>query len=81
MSQQSLLSSPTNQGNIDAYSAGFRWYPFMFSRAGLAWHTEYSIVKTIGAIPLSGNGSGLAPLFPTRPVWSSSVFAGFDFAF
>ena len=81
MSQQSLLSSPTNQGNIDAYSAGFRWYPFMFSRAGLAWHSEYSIVKTIGAIPLSGNGSGLAPLFPTQHVWSSSVFAGFDFAF
>jgi len=27
-------SIPDNQGNINAYSVGFRWYPIMFSRAG-----------------------------------------------
>jgi hypothetical protein len=53
----------------------------MFSRAGLAWHTEYSITKNIGISPLSGNGSGLPPAGPTTLVWSSSFFTGFDFDF
>lgn len=81
MAQQGLATNPGNQGNIDAYSFGYRWYPFMFSRAGLAWHTEYSITKSIGIVPLSGNGSGLLPLTPTTRVWSSSLFTGFDFDF
>lgn len=68
-------------GNIDAFSFGYRWYPIMFSRAGLAWHNEYSITKTQGAVPLSGDGVGLAPLNPASKVWSSSIFLGFDFDF
>jgi hypothetical protein len=87
MSQQALsvdpatgLPIPGNQSNIDAYSFGYRWYPIMFSRAGLAWHNEYSLVKTIGMVPLSGSGLGIAPPFGT-PVWSSSVFIGLDFDF
>jgi hypothetical protein len=75
------MTMPGNQGNIDAYSFGYRWYPIMFSRAGLAQHTEYSIVKSIGIVPLSGNGVGVPPLFPTGRVWSSSLFIGFDFDF
>jgi len=74
-------SIPDNQGNINAYSVGFRWYPIMFSRAGLAWHNEFSIVKSIGIVPLSGNGNGLPPLSPTAGVWSNSLFTGLDFDF
>ena len=81
MSRQALPSNPGNLGNINGYSFGYRWYPIMFSRAGLAWHNEYSMVKTQGRVPLSGDGVGVAPLFPTDKVWSSSVFVGFDFAF
>jgi hypothetical protein len=81
----------SNLGNIDAFSVGFRWYPIMFSRAGLAWHNEYSIVRTYGATPLSGDGAGFTPLTSLqstvcsvtscRGVWSSSVFIGLDFDF
>lgn len=79
MSQQALPSDPSNLGDIDAYSVGFRWYPIMFSRAGLALHTEYSITKTQGSLPLSGDAVGV---FDTNaPVWSSSVLVGLDFAF
>jgi len=81
MSQQALPTNPSSLGNIDAYSFGYRWYPIMFSRAGLAFHNEYSIVKSIGNLPLSLDGSGLPPATPTTPVWSSSAFVGFDFAF
>jgi hypothetical protein len=79
MSRQALPTTPGEQGNIDAYSFGYRWYPIMFSRAGLAQHTEYSIVKSIGIAPLSG--MGVSPLLPTDRVWSSSVFIGLDFDF
>jgi hypothetical protein len=52
----------------------------MFSRAGLAFDNEFSIVKTIGAAPLSGLGG--APFAgPSAPVWSTSAFIGLDFAF
>src|SRR2546425_13166774 len=50
MSQQGLSTTPTDFGNIDAYSAGVRWYPIMFARAGLSWHTEVSAVRTRGSV-------------------------------
>ena len=81
MDHQALSSNPDNQSNIDAYSVGYRWYPIMFSRAGLAFHNEYSIVKSIGIVPLSGNGVGLPPLAANGKVWSGSLFIGFDFDF
>lgn len=81
MAQQGNPLNAGSTGNIDAYSIGYRWYPIMFSRAGLAWHTEYSITKSIGIIPLSLDGSGLAPFTNTTPVWSSSLMFGWDFAF
>jgi hypothetical protein len=81
--QQADTGNPGNYGNVTAYSVGYRYYPFMFSRGGLAWHNEYSISKSIGIVPLSGDGTGLPPLpFPnSQNVWSSSVFIGFDFDF
>jgi hypothetical protein len=81
MSTQALATSASNLGNIDAYSAGFRWAPFMFSRAGLAVHGEWSITKNQGAVPLSGDGVGLPPLVPNSAVWSNSVLFALDFAF
>ena len=80
MSRQALPSNPLHAGNIDAYSVGYRWYPIMFSRGGLAFHNEYSITKTQGMSPLSGTGPA-TPSLSTTPTWSNSAIAGFDFAF
>ena len=81
MQTQALPTNASNYGNIDAYSIGYRWYPIMFSRAGLAFHNEYSITKSIGIVPLSGDGVGLPPANQTDAVWSSSLMIGFDFDF
>jgi hypothetical protein len=70
MSQQALPTIPSSMSNIDAYTFAFRWYPFMFSRAGFAIHPEYSLVRQQGAAPLSLNSLG-----------TSSLFLGFDFDF
>ena len=68
----------TNLGDLDAFTVGYRWYPIMYSRAGLAWHQEYSVVKSQGV----GNvGGAFAPSFNSQNVTSSSIFMGFDFAF
>ncbi len=69
MSQQPLPGIPSSFGNIDAYTFGTRWYPIMLSRAGLALHGEYSLVRQQGAAP---SGTSLT---------GSSVFLGFDFDF
>ena len=45
--------TPGSYGNVTAYSAGYRWYPIMLSRAGLAFDAEYSITKSIGIVPES----------------------------
>ncbi len=81
--QQAFSGTPGDYGNVTAYSVGYRYYPIMFSRAGLAWHNEYSISKSVGIVPESGDGTGLPPLpFPnSQNVWSSSIFIGFDFDF
>jgi len=81
MSNQALPATPTNLGNIDAFTFGYRWYPIMFSRAGLAFLGELSFTKTIGTVPLSGAGVGLDPLSPDTPVKSTSVLLAFDFDF
>ena len=70
MSRQAFVSDPSDLGNRDAYSFGYRWYPIMYSRAGLAWHSEYAVVKSARTSQVTGND-----------VWSSSVLFGFDFAF
>src|SRR5580693_2032884 len=56
--QQALTSNPGNYGNVTAYSVGYRWYPIMFSRAGVALDGEYSRTKSIGIVPESGDGTG-----------------------
>ena len=37
--------------------------------------------KTIGTVPLSGNGVGIDPLSPSTAVRSTSVLLAFDFVF
>jgi hypothetical protein len=70
VSQQALPSVASTTGNTDAWVAGFRYYPIMSSRAGIAYHVEYSHVRNSGTSPVTG-----------RDVRSSSVMLGFDFAF
>lgn len=79
--QQAFSGGNSNFGNVTAYSLGYRWYPIMFSRAGIALNGEYSRTKSIGIVPESGDGTGGPPLFPTDGVWSSSIFFGIDFDF
>ena len=69
MSQQALPTNPGNLGNIDALTFGFRYYPFIGTRAGFAFHNEYSIIRQRG---VSLNG---------LDVTTGSLFLGFDFAF
>ena len=70
MSQQADPATPKTLGNTDAYSAGIRWYPIMFSRAGLSWHTEVSAVRMVGS-----------SFAATDKMWLTSLFSGFDFDF
>ena len=69
MSQQAIPGTPSNLGNIDNYVIGYRYMPFMNSRAGFAWHNEYSWIRQRGTAP---DGSDLT---------SSSLMLGFDFDF
>jgi hypothetical protein len=77
MSRQAFTTDPRDLGDVDAYSFGLRYYPFMSSRAGLAVHTEYSLVRAYkSASPLPSSTSLFGPDLRT-----SSVFIGLDFAF
>jgi hypothetical protein len=72
MSQQAqvLPGVPSNAGDTDAYTFGLRWYPIMTSRAGFAWHNEYSWVRSRGTSPVTFTDQTF-----------SSLMLGFDFAF
>jgi len=50
-------------------TTGFRYYPFISSRAGFAFHNEFSIFRQRGVSP-----TGLDQT-------NSSLLFGFDFAF
>jgi hypothetical protein len=81
MSKQGDPAIPKTTGNADAIALGFRAYPFMFSRDGMAIHGEFAMTKSIGVAPLSGDGSGVDPVTQTTVVWSRSLLLAFDFAF
>ena len=68
MSRQANPTTLPNLGNVDSFTIGYRWYPIMLSRAGLAFHNEYAQAKM-------GN---LAPLSQTDQI-NRSVMIGFDF--
>jgi len=70
MSRQAnpTLAATPNLGNVDSFTIGYRWYPIMLSRAGLALHNEYSQSKMGNLAPLSGTD-----------LIQRSVMVGFDF--
>jgi hypothetical protein len=75
MSQQAFGSAaatpdPGNLGNLDTLTFGFRYYPFISSRAGFAYHAEYAIIWQKGASPVTFTN-----------LTTSSLLFGFDFAF
>jgi hypothetical protein len=65
--------TPSNFGNITTYTIGYRYNPFMTSRAGFAWHNEYNWLHQDGTGPTLG-------LVPVN-VNSSELLIGFDFDF
>jgi len=70
MSQQTFASNPSNLGNLDTLTFGFRYYPFISSRAGFAYHVEYGIIWQKGASPVTYSN-----------LTTSSLLIGFDFDF
>jgi hypothetical protein len=70
VSQQAMTTNASSLGNTDMYTFGMRWYPIMTSRAGFAWHNEYSWLRTVGGSPVTGTD-----------LTSSSLMSGFDFDF
>jgi hypothetical protein len=70
MSQQAFASNPGNLGNLDVLTFGTRYYPFISSRAGFAYHGEYAIIWQKGASPVTFSN-----------LTTSSLLFGFDFAF
>lgn len=78
MSQQangsaSATPSASNFGNVSTYTVGFRYNPFMTSRAGFAWHNEYNWLHQDGTGPTLG--------LNTVNINTSEVLTGFDFDF
>lgn len=70
MSQQSTPGTPSNLGDIDNYVIGYRYNPFMTSRAGFAFHNEFSWFRQRGTSPVT-----------STDLESNSLMLGFDFAF
>ena len=69
----SASPSASNFGNISTYTLGFRYNPFMTSRAGFAWHNEYNW--------LHQDGTGPSLSLSTANVNTSEFLTGFDFDF
>jgi hypothetical protein len=70
MSQQSTPGTRSDLGNVTSYTVGYRYNPFMTSRAGFAFHNEFNVLHMDGMSPLSQTN-----------VNTSEVLAGFDFDF
>jgi hypothetical protein len=75
MSQQSTPSTPANPirsdlGDITTYTVGYRYNPFMTSRAGFAWHNEFNLFHQVGTSSLSSTN-----------INTSEFLTGFDFDF
>ena len=70
----SATPNPSNFGNISTYTVGYRYNPFMTSRAGFAWHNEYNWLHQDGTGPSLG-------LPNTVNINTSELLLGFDFDF
>jgi len=74
MSQQATPGTPSNLGNINNYSIGYRYNPFMTSRAGFAYFGEFNLFRQNGTGPTSPSGNA------TNTNTSELMF-GMDFDF
>jgi hypothetical protein len=63
----------SNFGNISNYTVGFRYNPFMTSRAGFAWHNEVNWLHQDGTGTVVGAG--------TANLYTTEILTGFDFDF
>jgi hypothetical protein len=75
MSQQASPGMPSNLGNISTYTIGYRYNPFMTSRAGFAWHNEYNWLHQDGTGPANPTTGALTNIN------TSELLIGFDFDF
>jgi hypothetical protein len=73
MSQQSTPGTASTLGNISTYTIGYRYNPFMTSRAGFAWHNEYNWLHQDGTGPTLGLNAA--------NINTSELLLGFDFDF
>ncbi|MGD0566964.1 MAG: hypothetical protein ABSA78_01055 [Candidatus Sulfotelmatobacter sp.] len=69
------VACPANLGNISTYTVGFRYNPFMTSRAGLAWHNEYNWLHQDGTGPTNLFSGALTNIN------TSELLMGLDFDF
>ena len=74
MSQQATPGTPSNLGNINNYSIGYRYNPFMTSRAGFAYFGEFNLFHQDGTGPNNSAGN------PTN-INTSELLFGIDFDF
>jgi len=74
MSQQANPTNASNLGNITNYVIGYRYNPFMTSRAGFAYHGEFNLLHQDGTGP--NNSAGNATNINT-----SELLFGIDFDF
>ncbi len=74
MSQQATPGTASNLGNINNYSIGYRYNPFMTSRAGFAYFGEFNLFHQDLTGPNNAAGN------PTN-VNSSELLFGMDFDF
>jgi hypothetical protein len=70
MSQQSTPGTRSDLGNITTYTVGYRYNPFMTSRAGFAWHNEFNLFHQDGTSAVSNTN-----------INTSELLTGFDFDF
>jgi hypothetical protein len=73
MSQQATPGTPSTYGDISTYTIGYRYNPFMTSRAGFAWHNEWNWLHQDGTGPTLG--------LATANINTSELLLGFDFDF
>jgi len=70
-----VAPSPSNLGNISTYTIGYRYNPFMTSRAGFAWHNEYNWLHQDGTGPANLSTGAITNIN------TSELLIGFDFDF
>ena len=74
MSQQATPGMASNLGNVTNYVIGYRYNPFMTSRAGFAYHGEFNLFHQDLTGPLNSSSN------PTN-INTSELLFGFDFDF